>query len=149
MHLAQGRQHDEVEHRAGFEVDRVIAPTKAPAPGGHRFLKRQRKVIGCREVLLDVFCADDLLALLKAQFEKFLVHLSIPFALCLQGWSGDHAIRIECVNLVVAVAQLREDLARVLADGGGLGAIIARNEGRQAGDIRHRPRIIGTGLLQP
>ena len=54
VHLAQGTDHREVHHRPRLGLDHVIAPAKAPAPGGHRLLKRAGEVIGGGEVLFHV-----------------------------------------------------------------------------------------------
>ena len=65
VHFAQSADHREVHHRAGFGVDHVVAPPKAPAPCGHGFLKGAREVVSGGEVFFDIFGTKRAFALLK------------------------------------------------------------------------------------
>ena len=57
MHLAQGTKHRQVHHRSGLGIYDIIAPTEAPAPGSHGFLKWPGEVICGGKVVGDIIRA--------------------------------------------------------------------------------------------
>lgn len=82
VHLAERADHGEIHHRPRLGVDRVVAPAKAPAPGGHRFLERPGEVVGGGEVLLHILRAHRGLPLLQPFQEQVFIEyahlLSFP-----------------------------------------------------------------------
>jgi len=73
VHFAQSTDHGEVHHRAGLCINDIIAPAKAPAPSRHRFLERTGEVVGCREIFLDIVCAQCGLTLLQTFQKQVLI----------------------------------------------------------------------------
>src|SRR5262245_24723454 len=93
LHLAQRRDHAEVEDRALARAQGVVAPGLAPAILGQDALEVAVEVVDVVERAVDIFVAQHLAPLGQPAVVRCLIHVVSPWSKCNVASCGAATVR--------------------------------------------------------